>query len=287
MRYIYIITISLSLASCGPSQADKNIAAVTCSIMGETRNMDAAVRVEKLNDARKVIGGEPFLRGDDAIKEAFEWGLCQELVLNEKYDETLLSLQDAQREVERIAAEQQRAAAEIAAERFRVAAEKQRLAAVIEAEKRRVAADIAAEKQRVAADIEAEKQRVAAEKRRVEDSARALEEEFYWNGNLKSRTRYQAKTDGGKKDGFEEYYYENGQLQIKIDYKDGIKDGLEEGYYGDGQLQMKSHYKDGKNHGLSEAYHQNGQLQMKVHYKDGQVSLLELYDENGKLIPTN
>ena len=57
--------------------------------------------------------------------------------------------------------------------------------------------------------------------------------------------------------------------------------------HGDGQLQMKSHYKDGKNHGLSEAYHQNGQLQMKVHYKDGQVSLLELYDENGKLIPTN
>jgi hypothetical protein len=48
------------------------IAAVTCSIMSETRNMDAAIRVEKMNDAREKIGGEPFLRGDDAIKEAFE-----------------------------------------------------------------------------------------------------------------------------------------------------------------------------------------------------------------------
>ena len=46
MRYIYIITISLILASCGPSSEDKNIAAVTCSIMGETKNMDRAIRVK-------------------------------------------------------------------------------------------------------------------------------------------------------------------------------------------------------------------------------------------------
>ncbi len=52
MRYIYIITISLILASCGPSSEEKkDIAAVTCSIMGETRDIDAAVRVEKMNDA--------------------------------------------------------------------------------------------------------------------------------------------------------------------------------------------------------------------------------------------
>ncbi len=106
MRYIYIITISLILASCGPSSEEKkNIASVTCSIMGETRNMDAAVRVEKMNDAREKIGGEPFLQGDDAIKEAFEWGLCLRLVLNENYDETLQTLKDAKRERERIAAE--------------------------------------------------------------------------------------------------------------------------------------------------------------------------------------
>jgi len=37
--------------------------------------------------------------------------------------------------------------------------------------------------------------------------------------------------------------------------------------------------KMGKSHG-------DGQLQMKAHYKDGQGSLLELYDENGKLIST-
>jgi hypothetical protein len=90
MRYVYIITISLLLASCGPSAEEKkNIAAVTCSIMGETKNMDGAIRVEKLNDAREKIGGEPFLEGDDAILEAFEYELCEELVLNENYNEAL------------------------------------------------------------------------------------------------------------------------------------------------------------------------------------------------------
>ena len=75
-----LIILSLTLlASCGPSAEEKkNIAAVTCSIMAETKNMDGAIRVEKLNDAREKIGGEPFLKGDDAIKEAFEYGLCEE-----------------------------------------------------------------------------------------------------------------------------------------------------------------------------------------------------------------
>ena len=105
---ILIILSLVLLASCGPSAEEKRqveieqqriekeaseklaqekadrVAAVTCSIMSETRNMDGAVRVEKMNEAREKIGEQPFLRGDDAIKEAFEYGLCQELVLNDK-----------------------------------------------------------------------------------------------------------------------------------------------------------------------------------------------------------
>ena len=73
MNKILIILSFVLLASCGLSQEEKtNIAAVTCSIMGETRNIDAAVRVEKMNDAREKIGGEPFLRDADAIQEAVE-----------------------------------------------------------------------------------------------------------------------------------------------------------------------------------------------------------------------
>ena len=134
MKKIILIVGALLLVGCGPSQKDKNIAAVTCAVMQETRNMDAAIRVEKMNDAREKIGGEPFLRGDDAIKEAFEWRLCQELVLNESYDETLQSLKDAERERARIVMEKVR----IEAEKKRIEAEKQRIAAEKRAEERKI-----------------------------------------------------------------------------------------------------------------------------------------------------
>ena len=102
MNKILIILSFVILASCGPSQEEKtNISAVTCSIMAETRNMDGAVRVREMNNAREKIGGEPFLGGDDAIQEAFAWGLCQELVLNENYDEIFQTLKAAKSERER------------------------------------------------------------------------------------------------------------------------------------------------------------------------------------------
>ena len=102
-----ILLIAIFLTACGPSPEEKrNIAAVTCSIMGETRNMDSAVRIEKMNNAREKIGGEPFLDGDYVIKESFEYGLCQELVLNENYNERLQSRKDAQRERARLAEEE-------------------------------------------------------------------------------------------------------------------------------------------------------------------------------------
>ena len=54
MNKILIILSLVLLASCGPSQGEKEaVAAVTCSIIGETRNMDAAIRVREMNKARK------------------------------------------------------------------------------------------------------------------------------------------------------------------------------------------------------------------------------------------
>ncbi len=58
MNKILIILSFVLLAACGSSQKDKNIAAVTRSFMPETYNKDAAVRVQKMNDAREKEGGE-------------------------------------------------------------------------------------------------------------------------------------------------------------------------------------------------------------------------------------
>ena len=99
MSRVLVILGMFLLTSCGQSQEEKkDIAAVTCSIMSETRNIDAAVRVREMNSAREKIGGEPFLRGDDAIIESLSYELCEELVLNDNYDE---SYRLRQREIDR------------------------------------------------------------------------------------------------------------------------------------------------------------------------------------------
>jgi antitoxin component YwqK of YwqJK toxin-antitoxin module len=304
MNKILIILSFVVLASCGPSAEEKRqvemeqdrieqekrqveleqqriekdaserlahekairIAAVTCSIMSETRNMDAAIRVREMNDAREKIGGEPFLRGDSAIQEAFEYGLCQELVLDESYDETLQPLKDAKRERERIAAEK-------LAEEKRIATEKQR-----------IAEEKLAEEKRLAAEKLAEENRIVAEKQRIADSKPTVKEEFYSNGKLKSRANYQPKSHGGKKHGLFEVYHENGKLQTKENWKDGKLNGLWEIYFENGQLYRKSNWKDGKEEGLREFFTQNGQLQHAINYKDGKADgLFDTYHNDGKL----
>ena len=78
-------TALILLSGCGLSESEKtDVALVTCSIMGESRGMDRAVRVKEINNAREKLGEDVFVEGDKAIGEAFEYGLCQELVLNDK-----------------------------------------------------------------------------------------------------------------------------------------------------------------------------------------------------------
>tara|TARA_B100000902_G_scaffold264799_1_gene250911 strand:+ start:359 stop:907 length:549 start_codon:yes stop_codon:yes gene_type:complete len=78
-------------------------------------------------------------------------------------------------------------------------------------------------------------EQLAAEKQRIADSKPSVKEEFHSNGQLKSRTNYQSKNDGGKKDGLRESYYENGQLLERRTYKDGKLNGLWESYQKNGQ----------------------------------------------------
>ena len=186
-----IVAMALLLNGCGQSQDEKEkIAAVTCAIMVESRNMDASIRVEKLNEARDKIGGEPFLDGDDAIKEAFEYGLCQELVLNETYDQSLQYLKEAERERERIAAEKR-------AEEQRIAAEKQR---------------IADSKPKFWSNGQL-KERINYQSVTAGGEKHGLAEAYYENGQLRYKINYK---DGKVVDGIVvEKTWENGQLKFK------------------------------------------------------------------------
>ena len=59
MKNYLVLFLTLTLIACGPSQGEKEkIAAVYCAAMSETRDVDAAIRVEKINETRDKIGGE-------------------------------------------------------------------------------------------------------------------------------------------------------------------------------------------------------------------------------------
>ena len=56
-------------------------------------------------------------------------------------------------------------------------------------------------------------------------------------------------------------YYENGNLRVKGNFKDGKENGLWEWYSENGKLEKKGNYKEGlQEDGLWEFYHKNGQL---------------------------
>ena len=89
-----IITIFLSLFllfACGPSDEEKqNTAIITCNVMEESNNTDAAMRIKEINEARKKINEDPFLFGNNEINQALQYELCTNLVLNDPNYEFLL-----------------------------------------------------------------------------------------------------------------------------------------------------------------------------------------------------
>ena len=101
---ITIIFLSLFLLfACGPSEEEKqNTAIITCNVMGESRNMDASIRIKEINLARDKINEEPYLYGDDKIKESFKYGICTNLVLNDpEYENILYEQKEKEKAIER------------------------------------------------------------------------------------------------------------------------------------------------------------------------------------------
>ena len=87
MKKTILISLAFILISCGPSQQERQeIAQLTCNIMGESRNMDGALRIKEINAAREKLGMPAFLGSDDVIKESFEYGLCTSLVWSNDND---------------------------------------------------------------------------------------------------------------------------------------------------------------------------------------------------------
>ena len=127
------------------------------------------------------------------------------------------------------------------------------------------------ERERVAAEKLREENRLAAEMQRIADGKPTVKETFHPNGQLKSRTNYQSKNEGGKRHGAAEEYHANGQLKYKGNWKDGKQEGIREYYYENGQLESRTNMKDNWPNGISESYYENGQLEYRTNWKNGKI----------------
>lgn len=76
------------------------------------------------------------------------------------------------------------------------------------------------------------------------------------------------KDRNGLKQGLWEEYWDNGNLQSKGSYVNGLKEGYWE-YYEDGNLISKGSYKNDLADGIWEYYYTNGRLKFGILYNNG------------------
>ncbi|MGL5124596.1 MAG: toxin-antitoxin system YwqK family antitoxin [Fusobacteriaceae bacterium] len=104
--------------------------------------------------------------------------------------------------------------------------------------------------------------------------------EKYENGQIEMEYNYK----NGKEDGPYKFYYSNGQLKVEGNYKNGQRDGLFKSYYENGQVKEEENLKNGQQDGPSKTYYENGQVEDEKNYKNGELDgPRKSYTESGQL----
>jgi antitoxin component YwqK of YwqJK toxin-antitoxin module len=88
---------------------------------------------------------------------------------------------------------------------------------------------------------------------------------YYQNGNLNWLVTY--------KDGklfTDKSFTESGQVLAELTYKDEKKSGIERRYFDGGNLSWENWFKDGKRT-LSKQYYQGGNLAKEIHFSNGKA----------------
>ena len=160
--------------------------------MSETRNMDSAIRLKEMNDAREKIGEGKFFGRDAHIIESIQYGMCTELVLNDpEYEQKLSEAQAIYRNNERLRKEA------IKKERDRRNKERWiREQEEREKEEKRIAEAMKGWNQAIDNYFEKYPQRVS-----FPEPTNPAQEQFYgrvfWNDPARFRVRYHCNTASG------------------------------------------------------------------------------------------
>ena len=105
--------------------------------------------------------------------------------------------------------------------------------------------------------------------------------------------KYEKKTPGGafksienyKKgylNGLSTYWDENGKLQERIYFKNGIKNGMDKVYYGNRTIKYLLNYKNGKLDGRMDIYTDDGKLKGRHFYHSGVLQSGFCVDDKGR-----
>ena len=105
--------------------------------------------------------------------------------------------------------------------------------------------------------------------------------DYYENGQLESRINYK----NGKREGFGERFHENGQLLATGHFKKGKQTGVDERFYDSGEVYWKRNWKGGELHGVWESFYINGKTKILSDWKNGKElnQTRFTYYESGKL----
>jgi len=90
--------------------------------------------------------------------------------------------------------------------------------------------------------------------------------EYYDNGNVRIKGQ---KNSVGQEEGIWEWFYENGNINMRTPFKGGKKDGIVELFYDNGNTSMRIPYKEGKEDGIVEWFDEQGNIIETRHWKDG------------------
>jgi antitoxin component YwqK of YwqJK toxin-antitoxin module len=92
--------------------------------------------------------------------------------------------------------------------------------------------------------------------------------EYYRNGNVWIKGQKNSK---GQREGIWEIFWENGNIQWRIPYKEGKEDGIEEWFYENGNIHWRIPYKEDKIDGTQKFYDEQGNITETRLWKEGEL----------------
>lgn len=104
-----------------------------------------------------------------------------------------------------------------------------------------------------------------------------IEKEYYENGKLGSKTRF----ENSSKNGESVSYYSDGKLLGRCTYRNGKINGEVTEFHKTGSVMFKGNQADGEFFGLAIHYYDNGKPEIEYYYTGNKAFIVSSWDSNG------